>query len=69
MRRLQKKQCIELIETIKEAHNAILKFLEKNEIQPAYEMLKCCQEAAIAIGNIIELSNGEGTKEIKSIEE
>ncbi len=59
MRKTQIKQAIELVAQIEEAHSQIRKYIEQNNIQPAMELLCDCQNGAIAIGNLIESTQGE----------
>lgn len=59
MRKNQKKQILELINTIQEVHNEIGKLLEKKCYDEARDLLAQCQEAAIEIGNSIEEWEGK----------
>lgn len=69
MRKNNKNQCAELIRTLEEAHGEIAKYIEKRDIQTASALLGECQDAAVAIGGIIEDSEGEGTEAVSRLEE
>lgn len=60
MRKAQVKQAIELVSQIEEAHSQIKKYIEQKNNQPAMELLCDCQNGAIAIGTLIESTEGEG---------
>lgn len=68
MRKYNKKQCSELIKTLEEAHREIAKCIEKDAISAASSLLADCQDAAVSIGKIVELSEGEGTGAVRSLE-
>ena len=68
MRKHNKQQCAELIQTMEEAHAEILRLIESNDMVNASELLEECQQAAIAIGGIIEESDGEGTEAVSRLE-
>ena len=69
MRKHTKKRCSELINTIEEAHAQIIKFIEANDVTHATALLGDCQDAAVAIGNLIESQEGEGTEAVKLLED
>ncbi|MBR5337933.1 MAG: hypothetical protein IK152_08105 [Lachnospiraceae bacterium] len=69
MRKHTKRRCAELIKTIEEAHAEIIKFIKGNDTTHATALLGDCQDAAVAIGNLIESSEGEGTEAVKLLEE
>lgn len=69
MRKYQKKQCLELLDTISNAHAEIVRLIEKKQYQEAYQMLADLQQAAISLGNSIESSEGEGFVTIHYLEE
>ena len=60
MRKKQKQQILELLKTVDAAHGAVREAAAKGNIQEARSLLAQCQEAAIAVGKIIEQSEGEG---------
>jgi len=69
MRKHTKKRCSELISTIEEAHAQIIKFIEANDATHTTALLGDCQDAAVAIGNLIESQEGEGTEAVKLLED
>lgn len=69
MRKYIKKQCAELIGTIEEAHGEIIKFIDEGNTSTATALLGECQDAAVAIGNLIEAQEGEGTEAVKLLED
>ncbi len=68
MRKYNKNQCKELICTLEEAHGEVSKYISKNEINTAASILEQCQQAAIAIGDIVESAEGEGTEAVSRLE-
>lgn len=69
MRKHTKNRCTELIRTIEEAHIQIINFINEGNISTATVLLGECQDAAVAIGNLIEAQEGEGTEAVKLLEE
>lgn len=69
MRKYRKKQCLELLDTISNAHAEICRLIEKKKFQEAYQMLADLQQAAISLGNSIESSEGEGFVTIHYLED
>lgn len=69
MRRYQKKQCIEAINLLEEAHSEIIRYAEKRQIEEASALLEQCQQSAIGIGNLVEADGEEGTEAIHCLEE
>lgn len=69
MRKYIKKQCAELIRTIEEAHGEIIKFIDANDAMHTTALLGDCQDAAVAIGNLIESQEGQGTEAVKHLED
>lgn len=51
-----------MLQTLGEAHGEIGKFIEKKDYDKAYILLEQCQQAAVAIGEMIENAEGEGTE-------
>lgn len=68
MRRKNKKEIDNLIDTLKDAHLAIASFMEGENWGTSMELLMQCQECAIQIGTIIEKEAGEGTKAVSLLE-
>ena len=60
MRKAQKKRAEEFIRLLGQAHEEIRRELEKGEKEAARELLADCQKGAIALGNLIEETEGEG---------
>ncbi|MCI9336290.1 MAG: hypothetical protein HFH93_01925 [Lachnospiraceae bacterium] len=59
MRKAQKQQAEDFIKVLGEAHDEIRKAIEKKNISAAMSLLADCQDGAIALGNLIESSEGE----------
>jgi len=55
-----KTQTEQMILLLYEAHEAIEKGLKEGNVSSLFELLTSCQNSAIAIGNLIEQSQGEG---------
>lgn len=69
MRKAQKQQIEETIRLMEEAHHEIKKCIESGSIAQAERVLNDCQNAAIAIGTLIEKTEGEGHPTVKVLEE
>lgn len=69
MRRAQKKEILDLINSLHRIHENIKGALEQKELIQAQEMIGETQEAAITIGNNIEKIEGEGHITVSHIEE
>ena len=59
MRKAQKAHLLEILQTLKEAHEAIKKYISRCELETARALLSDCQQSALQIGSIIENSEGE----------
>ncbi len=59
MRKAQKKQAEELLELLSQAHEEIKKNIEKKDNQAAMNLLADCQDGAIALGELIEKTEGK----------
>ncbi len=68
MRKYHKTQCVDLLSSIEEAHEQVLKFIEKNQINDAVDLLQDCQQGAIQIGTTIDQLEGEGTEAVHILE-
>ena len=68
MRRYVKRQLLELLDTMNDAAGMILETAHKKSIQQFNGLLTDQQEAAVAIGNEIETSEGEGTDVVRLLE-
>ena len=60
MRKFNKVQCAEMVNTLEEAHAEIINYISKSDGKNAAMLLEQCQQAAIAIGGIVESSDKEG---------
>lgn len=69
MRKHQRKQLLELMNTIREANNLIKKYINDKNHEGAIKLLLECQEAAVSVGNTIENLEGEGTLTVSYLEE
>ena len=56
MRKAQKKDILDMIQTLHEAHEEIKNHIDRNNIVSAQDLLAQCQECAVSIGNAIETS-------------
>lgn len=68
MRKAQKREALELIASLHQAHEEIKEALRKKEYGPAQNMLGECQEFAVALGEMIERTEGEGHSTVAHIE-
>ena len=69
MRKAQKRQVEEIIRQMEEAHDEMKRCMEKGIAAQAGELLADCQNAAIAIGTLIEDTEGEGHPAVTVLEE
>lgn len=69
MRKVQKQQIEESFALLRNAHEAIRKWLEKGNRTNAMQLLSNCQESAIQAGNLIEQTEGEDVPAIRTIED
>ena len=69
MRKAQKQQAEELVKQIEEAHDQIKQYIEQGSVQSAMELLEDCQNGGIAIGTLIEQTQGEGHSAVSLLEE
>ena len=69
MRRKEKKQVEEFIETIHSAHDEIKKQIKNHNNELARKLLENCQYGAIQIGNLIETVEGEECLVLSMLEE
>ena len=69
MRKVQKQQVEELLRQIGEAHIQLKQYIEQGSMQTAMELLTECQNAAIAIGTLIEDTEGKGQQAVTILEE
>lgn len=59
MRKAQKQEILDMLQTLAEAHEQIKGYIEREEWASAQDMLVQCQEFAVNIGNVVESSEGE----------
>ena len=69
MRKAQKRQIEETIRQMEEAHDEMKKYIEKRIVTQAKELLAECQNAAVAIGTLIDDTEGEGHPAVTVLEE
>lgn len=69
MRKAQKRQIEEAIRQMEEAQDEIKRCIEKGITAQAQELLADCQNAAVAIGTLIETAEGEGHPTVTVLEE
>lgn len=69
MRRTEKKQVMEFIETLHTAHDEVRKQFEAGNGSVVQELLANCQDGAIQLGGLIETAEGEECEVIPLLEE
>lgn len=69
MRKAQKRQIEETISLMEEVHNEMKRCIEKGAIAQVEKLLADCQNAAVAIGTLIEKTEGQGHHIITVLEE
>lgn len=69
MRKAQKQQILECIESLQQAHGEIQNALNQGKIESVQNMLSECQEFAVALGETIEQVEGEGHITVTYIED
>ena len=69
MRRIQKEQVAEFLNTLGQAHDEVKNNIEHKNIDSAANLLIDCQQCAITLGGIIEQSEGEGFVTVSLLEE
>ena len=68
MRKAQKKEVLEMIQTLHEAHDEVKGYIDKKNYALAQDILSQCQECAISIGTAIEKIEGEGFITVSYVE-
>lgn len=68
MRKAQKQEIMEMIQTLYEAHDEIKNDIDKKNYVLAQDMLIQCQECAITLGTAIETMEGEGFVTVSHVE-
>ncbi len=69
MRKEKKEEADNFIKLLEEAHDGIRTSVEKNKLPNTLGLLEDCQEGAIALGTMIEQSEGEGLPIISLLEQ
>lgn len=69
MRKAEKKEVLEFVNSFYQAHEEIKKALEQGRTAVAWNMLCECQEFAIQLGETIEKREGEGHSAVSCVEE
>lgn len=69
MRQARKREILNFIEGLQQAHGEIRQAVEKQEIGSAQTMLAECQEFAVELGTAIENTEGEGCITVSHVEE
>lgn len=69
MRKAQKKEIFDIINSLQKAHEEIKNALAQNNAAYAQDMIAECQAAAVSIGETIEKSEGEGHISVSCLEE
>lgn len=68
MRKAQKQEVLEMIQTLHQAHDEIKHYIDKKNYALAQDILSQCQECAISIGTAIEKFEGEGFVTVSYVE-
>lgn len=69
MRKKEKNQILEILQTLNEAHVVIRGYISNDDFLNAYALLAECQQTAVGIGEIIEDSEGEDCSSIRLLED
>lgn len=69
MRKVQKRQAEEFVESLGQAHKAVKKAIESSNPKLAMDLLEQCQEGAIELGNLLEAEEGEGLPTVRLLED
>lgn len=69
MRKAQKDLMTNFLKLLEQAHEQIKEAIEQKHLEAVLELLRDCQEGALALGNLIEKSGGEGIMAISILEE
>ena len=68
MRKTQKQEILDMIQTLHQAHDEIRNYIDRKNYLLAQDMLGQCQECAISIGTAIETLEGEGFITVSYVE-
>ena len=66
MRKVQKQEVLEMIQTLHQAHDEVKNYIDRKNYVLAQDILSQCQECAISIGTVIEKIEGEGLLRIEN---
>lgn len=69
MRQARKREILNFIDGLHEAHGEIREALERHDMASAQTMLAECQEFAVDLGTVIEETEGEGCVTVSQVEE
>lgn len=69
MRQYLKKQCLDTLDVLLEAHEEIGNNINDKHNEVAIDLLGQCQEGAIKVGEAIDAAEGEGTEEVSFLEQ
>lgn len=69
MRKMQKRQAEEFTALLAQVHGEIKKYMEKGNVPEAQVLLSQCQEGALALGELLEKTEGENFPAISLLEE
>lgn len=69
MRKFQKQQILEVIQSMHELHGQMKDMLNRRDYESVQSALADCQEAAIRIGEAIEQIEGSGTQAVSCLEQ
>lgn len=69
MRKAQKKQAEQFVETLEQIHRQVRKAVTEKDKDTVQMLLADCQNTAIEMGNLIEQAEGEGLSVVKMLEE
>ena len=69
MRKFVKKQILDIIETLFQAHDAVRLSIDSNDKDNVISLLEDCQNTAIEVGNILDDSNSNEADAIHLLEE
>lgn len=69
MRKAEKEQVNDFITLLGQAHGEIRKTLQKQDAESALPLLGSCQDGAMALGELIEKSEGEGFRTVSLLED
>ncbi len=68
MRKQVRGQCEQLIRNLEQAHQMVSTCVSMEEYETLRQVLEACQNTAIALGGVIETSEGEGTDAVAELE-